>query len=161
MMQSLYGVWLGDVFLFFRRNIGTARRCMESRGTKAAIWRRRSSVSVCRVASCGTALAESASKCGRSQNVKRRQLLGRTLEGLAVSPKDAFRLLLQWDDKLFHAAGIQAGEEMRYWVKAAQFTQELLLRGAIAPAAAFAAKTGARRRTGQETLRGVAAAFAA
>lgn len=64
-------------------------------------------------------------------------------------------MLMQWDDRMFLAAGIQAGEEMRYWVKAAQFTQELPLRGAIAPAAAFAAKTGARRRTGQETLAGV------
>lgn len=90
-----------------------------------------------------------------AKSTKRRQLLGRTLEGLAISPKDTFKLLLHWDDSILKAAGIQAGEEIRYWIKAAQFTQELLLRGEIAPSAEFAAKTGARRRTGQETLTGV------
>jgi superfamily II DNA or RNA helicase len=90
-----------------------------------------------------------------AKGTKRRQLLGRTLEGLAISPKDTFKLLLHWDDSILNAAEIQAGEEIRYWVKAAQFTQELLLRGEFAPSAEFAAKIGARRRTGQETLTGV------
>ncbi|WP_145333908.1 DEAD/DEAH box helicase [Paenibacillus xylanexedens] len=156
MMQSLYGVWLGDVFFCFsgetseprvdawshvvrRLQFGDGGRLFQPAALRLAELR----------------WPNPLRNAAEAKNVKRRQLLGRTLEGLAVSPKDAFRLLLQWDDQMLHAAGIQAGEEMRYWVKAAQFTQELLLRGAIAPAAAFAAKTGARRRTGQETLSGV------
>ncbi|MBB6023535.1 hypothetical protein HNR77_004636 [Paenibacillus sp. JGP012] len=156
MMQSLYGVWLGDVFFCFsgetseprvdawshvvrRLQFGDEGRLFQPAALRLAELR----------------WPNPLRNAAEAKNTKRRQLLGRTLEGLAVSPKDAFRLLLQWDDQMLHAAGIQAGEEMRYWVKAAQFTQELLLRGAIAPAAAFAAKTGARRRTGQETLTGV------
>ncbi|MGQ8873859.1 DEAD/DEAH box helicase [Paenibacillus sp. TSA_86.1] len=156
MMQSLYGVWLGDVFFCFsgetseprvdawshvvrRLQFGDGGRLFQPAALRLAELR----------------WPNPLRNAAEAKNMKRRQLLGRTLEGLAVSPKDAFRLLLQWDDRMFQAAGIQTGEEMRYWVKAAQFTQELLLRGAIAPAAAFAAKTGARRRTGQETLTGV------
>ncbi|WP_062837312.1 DEAD/DEAH box helicase [Paenibacillus amylolyticus] len=156
MMQSLYGVWLGDVFFCFsgetseprvdawshvvrRLNFGDGGRLFQPAALRLAELR----------------WPNPLRNTAEAKNTKRRQLLGRTLEGLAVSPKDAFRLLLQWDDRLLNAAGIQVGEEMRYWIKAAQFTQELLLRGAIAPSAEFAAKTGARRRTGQETLTGV------
>ncbi|WP_440115936.1 DEAD/DEAH box helicase [Paenibacillus sp. QZ-Y1] len=156
MMQSLYGVWLGDVFFCFsgetseprvdawsnvvrKLNFGDGGRLFQPAALRLAELR-------------WPNLMRNAAE---AKGTKRRQLLGRTLEGLAISPKDTFRLLLQWDDSILNAAGIQAGEEIRYWVKAAQFTQELLLRGEIAPSAEFAAKTGARRRTGQETLTGV------
>ncbi|WP_337034886.1 DEAD/DEAH box helicase [Paenibacillus illinoisensis] len=156
MMQSLYGVWLGDVFFCFsgetseprvdawthvvrRLNFGDGGRLFQPAALRLAELR----------------WPNPMRNAAEAKNTKRRQLLGRTLEGLAISPKDTFKLLLHWDDSILKAAGIQAGEEIRYWIKAAQFTQELLLRGEIAPSAEFAAKTGARRRTGQETLTGV------
>lgn len=40
----------------------------------------------------------------------RRGLPGRTLEGLALSPKDAFELLLAWDEQASRAQGIEPGE---------------------------------------------------
>lgn len=40
----------------------------------------------------------------------RRGLPGRTLEGLALSPKDAFELLLAWDEQASSAQGIEPGE---------------------------------------------------
>lgn len=156
MMQSLYGVWLGDVFFCFsgetseprvdawthvvrRLNFGDGGRLFQPAALRLAELR----------------WPNPMRNAAEAKGTKRRQLLGRTLEGLAISPKDTFKLLLHWDDSILTAAGIQAGEEIRYWIKAAQFTQELLLRGEIAPSAEFAAKTGARRRTGQETLTGV------
>ncbi|MDQ0173520.1 DEAD/DEAH box helicase [Paenibacillus tundrae] len=156
MMQSLYGVWLGDVFFCFsgetseprvdawshvvrRLNFGDGGRLFQPAALRLAELR----------------WPNPMRNAAEAKGTKRRQLLGRTLEGLAMSPKDTFKLLLHWDDSILNAAGIQAGEEIKYWVKAAEFTQELLLRGEIAPAAEFAAKTGARRRTGQETLTGV------
>ncbi|PAF29244.1 DEAD/DEAH box helicase [Paenibacillus sp. 7516] len=156
MMQSLYGVWLGDVFFCFsgetseprvdawthvvrRLNFGDGGRLFQPAALRLAELR----------------WPNPMRNAAEAKGTKRRQLLGRTLEGLAISPKDTFKLLLHWDDSILKAAGIQAGEEIRYWIKAAQFTQELLLRGEIAPSAEFAAKTGARRRTGQETLTGV------
>ncbi|MGG4131855.1 DEAD/DEAH box helicase [Paenibacillus illinoisensis] len=156
MMQSLYGVWLGDVFFCFsgetseprvdawthvvrRLNFGDGGRLFQPAALRLAELR----------------WPNPMRNAAEAKSTKRRQLLGRTLEGLAISPKDTFKLLLHWDDSILKAAGIQAGEEIRYWIKAAQFTQELLLRGEIAPSAEFAAKTGARRRTGQETLTGV------
>ena len=156
MMQSLYGVWLGDVFFCFSGETSEPRVDAWShvvRKLKFGDAGRLFQPAALRLAELRW--PNSLRNTAEAKNSKRRQLLGRTLEGLAVPPKDAFRLLLQWDDRMLHAAGIQAGEEMRYWVKAAQFTQELMLRGAFAPAAGFAAKTGARRRTGQETLTGV------
>lgn len=156
MMQSLYGVWLGDVFFCFsgetseprvdawthvvrRLNFGDGGRLFQPAALRLAELR----------------WPNPMRNAAEAKGTKRRQLLGRTLEGLAISPKDTFKLLLHWNDSILTAAGIQAGEEIRYWIKAAQFTQELLLRGEIAPSAEFAAKTGARRRTGQETLTGV------
>ncbi|WP_390586128.1 DEAD/DEAH box helicase [Paenibacillus illinoisensis] len=156
MMQSLYGVWLGDVFFCFsgetseprvdawthvvrRLNFGDGGRLFQPAALRLAELR----------------WPNPMRNAVEAKSTKRRQLLGRTLEGLAISPKDTFKLLLHWDDSILKAAGLQAGEEIRYWIKAAQFTQELLLRGEIAPSAEFAAKTGARRRTGQETLTGV------
>ncbi|MFK0525538.1 DEAD/DEAH box helicase [Paenibacillus illinoisensis] len=156
MMQSLYGVWLGDVFFCFsgetseprvdawthvvrRLNFGDGGRLFQPAALRLAELR----------------WPNPMRNAAEAKGTKRRQLLGRTLEGLAISPKDTFKLLLHWDDSILTAGGIQAGEEIRYWIKAAQFTQELLLRGEIAPSAEFAAKTGARRRTGQETLTGV------
>ncbi|GAB1158764.1 DEAD/DEAH box helicase [Paenibacillus illinoisensis] len=155
-MQSLYGVWLGDVFFCFsgetseprvdawthvvrRLNFGDGGRLFQPAALRLAELR----------------WPNPMRNAVEAKSTKRRQLLGRTLEGLAISPKDTFKLLLHWDDSILKAAGLQAGEEIRYWIKAAQFTQELLLRGEIAPSAEFAAKTGARRRTGQETLTGV------
>ncbi|WP_433922450.1 DEAD/DEAH box helicase [Paenibacillus taichungensis] len=156
MMQSLYGVWLGDVFFCFsgetseprvdawshvvrKLNFGDGGRLFQPAALRLAELR----------------WPNPMRNAAEAKGTKRRQLLGRTLEGLAISPKDTFKLLLHWDDSILNAAGIKAGEEIRYWVKAAQFTQELLLRGEFAPSAEFAAKTGARRRTGQETLTGV------
>ncbi|WFR63233.1 hypothetical protein P9222_02125 [Paenibacillus amylolyticus] len=101
---------------------------MEPRGKTVEFWRRGSSVQPAALRLAELRWPNPLRNTAEAKNTKRRQLLGRTLEGLAVSPKDAFRLLLQWDDRLFNAAGIQVGEEMRYWIKAAQFTQELLLR---------------------------------
>ncbi|MFS0873242.1 DEAD/DEAH box helicase [Paenibacillus xylanilyticus] len=155
MMQSLYGVWLGDVFFCFsgetseprvdawthvvrRLNFGDGGRLFQPAALRLAELR----------------WPNPMRNAAEAKGTKRRQFLGRTLEGLAISPKDTFKLLLHWDVSILKAAGIQAGEEIRYWIKAAQFTQELLLRGEIAPSAEFAAKTGARRRTGQETLTG-------
>lgn len=156
MMQSLYGVWLGDVFFCFsgetseprvdawthvvrKLNFGDGGRLFQPAALRLAELR----------------WPNPMRNAAEAKGTKRRQLLGRTLEGLAISPKDTFKLLLHWDESILNAAGIQAGEEIRYWVKAAQFTQELLLRGEFSPSAEFAAKTGARRRTGQETLTGV------
>jgi len=114
MMQSLYGVWLGDVFFCFsgetseprvdawshvvrRLQFGDGGRLFQPAALRLAELR----------------WPNPLRNAAEAKNVKRRQLLGRTLEGLAVSPKDAFRLLLQWDDQMLHVAGIQAGEEMR------------------------------------------------
>ncbi|MEN1990185.1 DEAD/DEAH box helicase [Paenibacillus hubeiensis] len=156
MMQSLYGVWLGDVFFCFsgetseprvdawshvvrRLSFGDGGRLLQPAALRLAELR----------------WPNPMRNASEAKGTRRRQLLGRTLEGLAVSPRDTFKLLLHYDESILNAAGIQPGQELAYWVKAARFAQELLLRGEIAPSAEFAAKTGARRRSGQETLTGI------
>ncbi|MEC0373376.1 DEAD/DEAH box helicase, partial [Paenibacillus chibensis] len=79
---------------------------------------------------------------------ERRQLMGRTLEGLALTPADAFAMLLACDEEACSRLGITPGAEMGYWSKAAKFALELLLRGQIAPGTSAVSAGGTRRRAG-------------
>lgn len=83
---------------------------------------------------------------------ERRQLMGRTLEGLALSAADAFSLLLAWDEPYIRQAGMEPGAEMGYWAQAARFALELMLRGCIAPGTAPVPTNGTRRKSGEQAL---------
>ena len=80
----------------------------------------------------------------------RRGLPGRTLEGLALVPSDAFELLLAWDESLCRKQEIEPGGELRYWATAARFALELMGTGAITPGAVPPRPVGSRRRGGEQ-----------
>lgn len=86
---------------------------------------------------------------------KRRAMLGRTLEGLALGPADALELLLRLSEQDCAAAGIRAGEELPYWRTAARFALELIHRGEVVPGIQQVQSGGARRRGVQESAMGV------
>lgn len=154
MNQPLYGVWLGDVFFCFSGEVSEPRVDAWSRVVKQFEGKggvRPFTNAVLRLAELRYPSSNSNPKASNKRG-ERRQLMGRTLEGLALSPRDAFFMLLAWDDETCLAQGIQPGAEMSYWVKVARFALDLMLHGRIAPGTAPLVTPGTRRRTGEQVV---------
>lgn len=156
MNQPLYGIWLGDVFFCFSGETSEPRVDAWSHGIrkmklKGGTYRPFQHAAL-RLAELRWQTKVQTS--GADTNKKKRMGMGRTLEGLALSPKDAFELLIHWNKEEAAGAGFEAGEEMEYWSKAALFALELLLRGQIAPGVAPVTATGGRRRGNQSAVKG-------
>ncbi|MEC0091536.1 DEAD/DEAH box helicase [Paenibacillus macquariensis] len=154
MNQPLYGVWLGEVFFCFSGEVSEPKVDAWSRVVKQFEWKggvRPFANAVLRLAELRYP-SSSANPKASNRRGERRQLMGRTLEGLALSPQDAFFMLLAWDDETCLARGIQPGPEMSYWVKVARFALELMLHGRISPGTAPLVTTGTRRRTGEQVV---------
>lgn len=154
MNQPLYGVWLGDAFFCFSGEMSESRVDAWSRIVK----RLKLSDGSRPFAAASLRLAELRFPVrGGVQDGRRggrRILGGRTMEGLALSPRDALRLLLFLDESLLQEHELSAGEEMEYWSKAAAFALELLLRGRIAPATAEVSAAG-RRKSSMQMIKAV------
>lgn len=148
MIKHLYAIWLGDVLFCFSGETSEPKVDAWTRVVKRLElnggWRP--------LAGAALRLAEvkypaAAPADGRPA---RRTLPGRTLEGLALTPKDAFGLLLAWDEQAARAQGIEPGGELRYWAEAARFALELMGKGAIVPGARQPRTAGTRRRGGEQ-----------
>ncbi|WP_094095165.1 DEAD/DEAH box helicase [Paenibacillus physcomitrellae] len=155
MNQRLFGIWLGDVFFSFSGEISeskvdawvmTMRRLQTGTGEKP-------------FQQAALRLAElrwpAAVLRGEVRRGERRLLSGRSLEGLALSPRDTWNMLFAWDDTNLEARGITPGGEMEYWREAARFAKDLLQRGRIAPGSRPAVPPGGRRRGTLSAIRAV------
>lgn len=147
MTKHLYAIWLGDVLFCFSG---------ETSEPKVDAWTR-----VVKRLELKSGFRPFAGAALRLAEVKyptapvegknaRRQFPGRTLEGLALTPKEAFELLLAWDESLCISQGVEPGGEMKYWAAAARFGLELLGTGGITPGALPPRTIGSRRRGGEQ-----------
>ncbi|MBE9917368.1 DEAD/DEAH box helicase [Paenibacillus donghaensis] len=155
MNQPLYGIWLGDVFFCFSGEMSEPRVDAWSKVMKSLALEdgfKPFAQAVLRLAELRYPSPSAVQRTARRG--ERKQLMGRTLEGLALTPGDAFTLLLAWDETASRRLGIQSGAEIGYWSKAARFALELLLRGQIAPGTAAVSAGGTRRRAGVLALTG-------
>ncbi len=147
MIKHLYAIWLGDVLFCFSGETSEPKVDAWTRVVKKLEFRgggRPFAGAALRLAEVKYPVAAAA-----EGKAARRSLPGRTLEGLALGPKEAFDLLLVWDDELCRAQGVEAGGEMRYWAAAARFALELMAKGAIVPGAMPPRPIGTRRRGGE------------
>lgn len=148
MIKHLYAIWLGDVLFCFSGETSEPKvdawtrvvKRLEFQGGKRPF--------------TGAALRLAEVKYPASASVEgrttRRGLPGRTLEGLALAPKEAFELLLAWDEQQCRAQGVEPGGELRYWAAAARFALELMGTGGIVPGAMPPRPVGSRRRGGEQ-----------
>ncbi|MFC3750162.1 DEAD/DEAH box helicase [Paenibacillus sp. GCM10012306] len=147
MNKHLYAIWLGDVLFCFSG---------ETSEPKVDAWTR-----VVKRLELQGGLRPFASAALRLAEVKypvlpvegkpvRRALPGRTFEGLALAPKDAFELLLAWDAEQCLSQGVESGGELRYWAAAARFALELMGTGGFVPGAQPLRPVGSRRRGGEQ-----------
>lgn len=153
MNQPLYGVWLGDAFFCFSGEMSEARVDAWSRVVKKL----KLSDGSRPFTSASLRLAELRFPVRGTQDGRRggkKIIGGRTMEGLALTPRDAFRLLLSLDDNLLREHELTPGEELEYWTRAAAFALELLLRGRIAPATAEVPAAG-RRKSSMQVVKAV------
>ncbi|WP_213620597.1 DEAD/DEAH box helicase [Paenibacillus sp. J22TS3] len=155
MNQPLYGIWLGDIFFCFS---GEASESRVDAWT-ASLRRLELSYGARPFQHAALRLAElrwpAPALRGAVRRGERKGLFGRTLEGLALSPEEAWPMLLNYEEAELISKGVTPGAEMNYWSGAAKFALELMLRGAIAPSARPAVVPGARRRGTQSALRAV------
>lgn len=154
MNRRLYGIWLGDVMFCFSGEISETKvdawtsqiRKVE---TKAG-WRPFQHAAL-RLAEIRYPVnnvrrgANPENDLRDAGSVERKGLIGRSLEGLALPAKEAWELLLNWDEELWIQQGIEPGAEMAYFGKAARFALDLLRRGKIAPGVRPAVKASGRR----------------
>ncbi|MCM3784754.1 DEAD/DEAH box helicase [Neobacillus mesonae] len=158
MNQPLYGIWLGDVFFCFSGETSEPKvdawsHLIRKMKLKDGVFRPFQHAAL-RLAELRWQM-KAAQQEGAESQKKKRPAFGRTLEGLALTPKDAFELLIHWNREEAEAAGFAPGEEMEYWAKAARFALELLLRGQITPGSAPVTSPGGRRRGNQSAVKGV------
>ncbi|WP_150272136.1 DEAD/DEAH box helicase [Paenibacillus tepidiphilus] len=147
MIMHLYAIWLGDVLFCFSGETSEPKVDAWTRVVKRLEFRggvRPFAGALLRLAEVKYPVSVPAE--GRTG---RRGLPGRTLEGLALGPKEAFELLLAWDEQDSRAKGIEPGGELRYWAAAARFALELLATGGMVPGAQ-PQRTGSPRRRGGE-----------
>ncbi|MFB5762384.1 DEAD/DEAH box helicase [Paenibacillus medicaginis] len=155
MDQPLYGIWLGDVFFCFSGETSEPRvdawssiiRKMKLKDGSQPF--RQAALRLAELRLAGPSRQEPVN------GGKRRAMLGRMLEGLAIDQKETAALLLRLNERDCAAAGVRLGEEIRYWQKAALFALELMQRGEIVPGLREPQQSGARRRGGKETAVGV------
>ncbi|CAM3103241.1 DEAD/DEAH box helicase [Paenibacillus sediminis] len=155
MNQPLYGIWLGDVFFCFSGEVsepkvdtwtGVLRKLQLADGTRPF------SRAVLRLAELRWPYS---AVLRTSRRGERRTLMGRMLEGLAMTAEDAFAMLLHLDQNVYSKHHIELSPEMLYWHQSARFAQELLLRGQITPHFAPVHQSGSRRRSNESVIRGV------
>lgn len=153
MNQHLYGIWLGDVFFSFSGEIsevkvdawmGSMRR-LQTAGGERPFKQAALRLAELRWPSPVRELSRRSDKKG---------MTGRSLEGLALSPAEAWSLLTGLEEADLEAQGIMPGGEMLYWREAARFALDLLSRGKIVPGTRPALTSG-RRRSSTSAVRGV------
>ncbi|GIO44061.1 DEAD/DEAH box helicase [Paenibacillus apis] len=151
MNQRLYGIWLGEVMFCFSGEISE----MKVDAWTAAIRPLEPVQGLRPFQHAALRLAEVRYPVygGRkwSGAGERRGLIGRTLEGVALSVTETWQLLLNWDESYYKSKGIQPGGEFEYWSIAAQFARSLLAKGRIAPGIRAGANPLGRRRTNQSS----------
>lgn len=155
MNQPLYGVWLGDVFFCFSGEVSEPKVDAWSRVVRA--FRMPDGTRPFTNASLRLAeLRYPAKTLGTTskRRPERKTLGGRTMEGLAITPGDAFQWLISMDAEYYRSQGLAVGEEIEYWVQASRFALELLLQGKFAPGTAEVPSVG-RRRTTMQTIKAV------
>jgi len=155
MNQRLFGIWLGEVMFCFSGEISEAR----VDAWTAAVRRLTLEPGIRPFQHAALRLTEVrypvvSSAQARTGATERKGLIGRTLEGLALSVQDTWKMLLNWDGAALAAQQIQAGGEMEFWNKATLFALDLMLRGRIAPGIRPGTVSG-RRRTGQASAQSV------
>lgn len=155
MNQRLFGIWLGEVMFCFSGEISEAR----VDAWTAAVRRLTLEPGIRPFQHAALRLAEvrypvASTVQARPGATERKGLIGRTLEGLALSVQDTWRILLNWDGAALAGQQIQAGGEMEFWSKAALFALDLMLRGRIDPGIRPGTVSG-RRRTGQASAQSV------
>lgn len=156
MNQPLYGVWLGDAFFCFSGEVSEPRVDAWSRIIKKlqlGDGSRPFANATLRLAEMRFPVQSVAVKNVRRN--ERKTLGGRTMEGLALTPGDAFNMLLSIDTGLYQSQGLVLGEEMEYWLTAAKFALELQLRGRIAPGTAEVPSAGRRRSASMHVVKAV------
>lgn len=155
MNQPLYGVWLGDVFFCFSGEVSEPKVDAWSRVVRT--FRMPDGTRPFMNASLRLAeLRYPAKTLGTTskRRPERKVLGGRTMEGLAITPGDAFQWLISMDAEYYRSQGLAVGEEIEYWVQASRFALELLLQGRFAPGTAEVPSVG-RRRTTMQTIKAV------
>ncbi|KOR76885.1 DEAD/DEAH box helicase [Paenibacillus solani] len=155
MNQPLYGVWLGDVFFCFSGEVSEPKVDAWSRVVRT--FRMPDGTRPFTNASLRLAeLRYPAKTLGSTskRRPERKTLGGRTMEGLALAPGDAFQWLISMDAEYYRSQGLAVGEEIEYWVQASRFALELLLQGKFAPGTAEVPSVG-RRRTTMQTIKAV------
>ncbi|WP_151735725.1 DEAD/DEAH box helicase ['Paenibacillus yunnanensis' Narsing Rao et al. 2020] len=147
MIMHLYAIWLGDVLFCFSGETSEPKVDAWTRVVKRLEFRgglRPFAGAALRLAEVKYPISVPAE--GRTG---RRGLPGRTLEGLALGPREAFELLLAWEEQVCRVKGLEPGGELRYWAAAARFALELLATGGMVPGAQ-PMRTGSPRRRGGE-----------
>ncbi len=147
MTKHLYAIWLGDVLFCFSGETSEPKVDAWTRVVKRLELRgglRPFTGAALRLAEVKYPVAPVEGK------PVRRVLPGRTLEGLALVPQDAFELLLSWDESLCLSQGVEPGGELRYWAAVARFALELMGKGGITPGALPPRPVGSRRRGGEQ-----------
>lgn len=148
MIKHLYAIWLGDVLFCFSGETSEPKVDAWTRVVKRLEFqggKRPFAGAALRLAEVKYPVAASA-----EGKTTRRGLPGRTLEGLALAPKEAYELLLAWDEQLCRAQGVEPGGELRYWAAAARFALELMGTGGFVPGAMPPRVVGSRRRGGEQ-----------
>ncbi|WP_054958462.1 DEAD/DEAH box helicase [Paenibacillus dakarensis] len=156
MNQPLYGVWLGDAFFCFSGEVSEPKVDAWSRiirKLRLEDGSRPFAHASLRLAEMRFPVQPAVVKSVRRN--ERKTLGGRTMEGLALSPGDAFHMLLSLDAGLYQSQGLALGEEMEYWLMAAKFALELQLRGRIAPGTAEVPLAGRRRSASMHMIKAV------
>lgn len=147
MTKHLYAIWLGDVLFCFSGETSEPKVDAWTRVVK----RLELQGGVRPFASAALRLAEVKYPAPPVEGKPaRRGLPGRTFEGLALVPSDAFELLLAWDETLCRDQGVEPGGELRYWAAAARFALELMGTGGVTPGALPPRPVGSRRRGGEQ-----------
>ncbi|UNK19103.1 DEAD/DEAH box helicase [Paenibacillus sp. N3/727] len=156
MNQPLYGVWLGDAFFCFSGEVSEPKVDAWSRVMRKV----QLDDGIRPFAHASLRLAEmrypvQSAVVKNVRRTERKTLGGRTMEGLALTPGDAFTMLLSLDTGLYQSKGLILGEEMEYWSTAARFALELQLRGRIAPGTAEVPSAGRRRSATMHMVKAV------
>lgn len=147
MNKHLYAIWLGDVLFCFSGETSEPKVDAWTRVVKRLELRG----GLRPFAGAALRLAEvKYPVLGAEGRPARRALPGRTMEGLALSPKDALELLLAWDEAACRAQEVEPGGELRYWAAAARFGLALLATGGFVPGAQPVRPVGSRRRGGEQ-----------
>jgi SNF2 family DNA or RNA helicase len=152
MNQRLYGIWLGEVLFCFSGE--TSESKIDTWTAQVRKLTLNAGVRPFQNALLRLAEVRYPVKHARRNlvNNERKGLLGRTLEGLALSVEDTWNLLLHWDDNKVQAFGFECGAEFNYWSRALRFALKLLEQGQIVPMAYEANQIGGRRRGTQPVM---------